>query len=536
MKNETYPFMGVQVGSCVFAAPGKFNPTVIDGKITTTILQEAEWRSIRGQSNFVYTKEMNQGSFGVSGSHGLSGLSKINWSLSAYLGKAAAESSKSVKVNFEVMACGGVEHVDFANLTPSLLMAGMKRGPQQDLTKALNAYLDLSKFLKDKGKDLFDALTWAAPKDAKSQEYKDHKKFHDLFQAWMTSVSSFKLAYGEGMVVAAAWGGIGIVSVELTHKDRDNNWKYGGEAQFSYANAFHSVSLHALYDGSQSSGGADVKGAVEGFHVGSCVATQTEKWLAAVESSLLKGLDQTDIMAKAQEVKVGAAIKDPPPFVKPQEDKGIADKIKSIDGLDALKAYAKAAAYDEERKKKGNEKLTLEEFLQRAEEPADRRKLDDLHNAAVNSDVRTIPPSHPKKRVAAKAAAVKASAATRAKTVKQRAKAASAESSPFSGYVPLGLWISNWDHLFPWLATGWLNSIMDTQTASTVVRYRAMMQDFLALSRLYYIADNCHFELDVLRVEFRQIAESFGNACNVLQEATTEDEYEVKMQEAYHGS
>ena len=74
---------------------------------------------------------MNKGSFGLSGSHGISGLSKVNWSVSAYLGKASAESSKSVKVNFEIMVCGGVEHVDFENLTPSLLLAALKPAARQ---------------------------------------------------------------------------------------------------------------------------------------------------------------------------------------------------------------------------------------------------------------------------------------------------------------------------------------------------------------------------------------------------------------------
>lgn len=529
--------MGVQVGCCVYPSPGRFSPTVIDGKITATIEQEKSWESIRGQSSYVYSKEMNKGSFGLSGSHGISGLSKVNWSVSAYLGKASAESSKSVKVNFEIMVCGGVEHVDFEKLTPSLLLAALKPAAQQQLTRALDAYLELNEHLKKRGKELLEVLGAPEPKDKDSEEYKEHKRFHKEFENWMTRVSDFKIAHGDGMVVAAAWGGIGGVSMEIKSTSHDSSWKYGGEAEFSYASAVNSVSARAVYDGSRSGGDAGVSVSLDKYSVGNCVAKQTSNWLADLKGMALDALIKAEVLQKAPDMAFDAKITKAPEFVKPKEDKGVASKIQSIDSLDALKAYAKASAYDEARKQKGNEKLTLEEFLRKAEKPADRQKVEDLQKVAVSGDAQVIPSSPPKKRVTNAAVSVKSVTGMAAKSAK-RSKAASgaaAEAGPFSGYVPLGIWVSNWDHLFPWLATGWLNSILDTQSASVMIRYRMMMQDFLALSRLYYMVHNCNIDLEAVRgIDFKQIAESFGNACDALQEETAEHEYEAKMLEAYH--
>ena len=61
-----------------------------------------------------------------------------------------------------------------------------------------------------------------------------------------------------------------------------------------------------------------------------------------------------------------------------------------------------------------------------------------------------------------------------------------------------------------------------------MIQFRAMVQDFMALSKLYYIADSCKFDVrfedgpDELRVMFDQIADSFANACTALQSDLTE--------------
>lgn len=79
----TKPLYGLQIGSFV-PETGKFIlPPVIDGSITKTIVQSQEWKSMGGRSSYD-TKEMNQGSFGLSGSYGFSGLSRVDAAVSAY--------------------------------------------------------------------------------------------------------------------------------------------------------------------------------------------------------------------------------------------------------------------------------------------------------------------------------------------------------------------------------------------------------------------------------------------------------------------
>jgi hypothetical protein len=51
------------------------------------------------------------------------------------------------------------------------------------------------------------------------------------------------------MVIAVAWGGIGMVTLDLRNKSSETAWKYGGEANFSYAGIGASVSAGATYDG-----------------------------------------------------------------------------------------------------------------------------------------------------------------------------------------------------------------------------------------------------------------------------------------------
>jgi hypothetical protein len=55
-------------------------------------------------------------------------------------------------------------------------------------------------------------------------------------------------------------------------------------------------------------------------------------------------------------------------------------------------------------------------------------------------------------------------------------------------FVPIGVWVCNWADIFPWLATGYCNSIDDTTSAEIMVKFQMMVQDFLTLNRLYRYA------------------------------------------------
>jgi hypothetical protein len=81
-------------------------------------------------------------------------------------------------------------------------------------------------------------------------------------------------------------------------------------------------------------------------------------------------------------------------------------------------------------------------------------------------------------------------------------------------FVPIGIWVSNWAELFPWLATGYLNAIDNTAGAETAIKFRMLQQDFQTLSRLYYYAANYNLSLpaeaNATPSDFTQIADSFA--------------------------
>jgi len=492
-------------------------PSVIDGSITKTIVQSQEWKSMSGNSNYAYTKEMNQGSLGVSGSYGLSGLSTVDAAVSAYVGHSSATSGKSVQLNYEVKVLGGIQHIDFDNLTAATLCAALADTPRQMLEDALEKYNALNTALEPliaSDKTLLNVLGDPATYPEESR----------LYDEWSQAVSDFNRSYGDAIVIGVAWGGIGTVSMDIKTKSDDSSWKYGGEAEFSYAGPAASVAVSAAYDGSQSKGKADVTVICTSFASGSCVKTQTDAWFNEVDGKAFSELADVNVLDKAPDMTLAAKPPKVPAFVKPKPDSTLVSKLGEIKDLKGLKAYAQASAYDKAvaaAKKAGKEPPALSDFLKNTENPADAGGVARLAESVEGNDVNALSPdndndgppppggSHAGRAMAVDAQPMLAPAAARAE-----------EDDAFSDYVPLGVWVASWADLFPWLATGYLNSVTDTKQADSSIRYRVLIQDFLALSKLYYIADSCKFSFpNVSKIDFKKIADSFAGSCATLQQS-----------------
>jgi hypothetical protein len=509
------PFAVSRIGSCAFGATGKFAPSVTRGNITKMNEWSEEWKSMRGQSSYVCTKEMNQGSFGISGSYGVSGISKLNGSVSGYGGKSSAEGGKLTKVNYQVLVCGGIEYVNFDGLNPSLLLAALETGPRQRLEAALDAYVTLNDSLSNR--KLLDVV----------RDRENHSTEYALFEKWLTEVDDFTEDYGNGMVVAVAWGGVGIVTMEITRKSSEETWKYGGGLEFSYGSKVASATVGLTYDGGQTKDMENVHVHCTSFTSGDCVKELTKQWFDTVNNKSFKDLTDVNVLEKAPSMKEAAMVKNPPEFVKPtpaEDPTKLVAKIAKIKGLASNPDFAQARAYVQAKKTKPD--LTLDDFLKEAEKPANAGSSEALGQATASGDTSTVLSNGADISPAAPRASAASVARVSAPTPALRASANEASApNPFKGYVPIAIWIANWDHLFPWLATGCCNSVTDTETASTLIKHRVMIQDFLALSKLYQIADRCKLRLKEVRdIDFSQIANSFAHACSVLQEKSASEE------------
>ncbi|ACT92080.1 hypothetical protein [Dyadobacter fermentans] len=512
------PLFGVSIGSTIYALTGKFSSSVVRDPISLMITQEESQKSMSGESSYVYSDKMNQGSFGMSGAYGVSGASLLKSSLSAYVGNSSAVSSKSVSVNYNAMSVGGVEYINFEELTASDFIAGLNLACQQSILAVLDAYNAVMAESSRSGLNPLNALGNDDPQS---------KLLKDLVTEWINKSERFTREFADGLVVGVIWGAFGGVKMVMTADSSSQSWKYGGQADFSYANVFASVAVKATYDGSQSGGDAKVAVNCTSYVSGSVLAPQIDKWLDQVVNKSFSELADVKVMDKAPDMKITQGAPTIPDFVKPKPGSDIAGKVGEIKDLEGLEALAKASAYD--KAKKENPNLTLDEFLRNADKPADRSQLIDFEEDVSESDIDTLAlETAPRRKRAESVSAV----SYEGKPL-QAEKAAQEVST--KGYVPLGVWIANWPDLFPWMAQGYYNSI-DHIDGEGAVRARVMLQDYQALSRLYYIADSSGItefkrkDPSQPRVTALSIADAFANAAGKIQDIGVNF---GKMQEIY---
>lgn len=497
--NPINPLYGVEIGSTIDATTGKFSMTVVKAPINTMITQEESTKSMSGESSYVYSDQMNQGSFGMSGSYGISGVSKLQSSMSSYVGNSSAVSSKFVAVNYNAFSLGGVEYIDLEQLNASDLIAGLSKGCKQSVMDVLDAYNTVVAAAAELGVDLLIILESDNPK------YADAKK---LVSDWVNVSEKFRSNFGDGLVVGVAWGAFGGVNMLMTSEGSSDSWKYGGQADFSYAGIGKSVAVKATYDGSQSSSETNVKVNCTSFVSGSVLAPQIDEWFKQVSGKTFAELADVKVMDVAPDMKIKEGAPSIPDFEKPKPDGGITSKVGEIKDLKGLEAFAKASAYDEAKKK--NPDLSLEEFLKEAKQPADTEALESFREDVSQNEIDTL--IFENDEILLKTALYATGSSNERESEKTEVK----------GYVPLGIWISNWADLFPWMAQGYYNSI-DNIGNEEAVRQRVMLQDYQALSRLYYIAHSSGItefkrkDPSLPRVSSLSIADAFANAAGSMQ-------------------
>src|SRR5262245_39237657 len=354
------PFYGVTIGSTVDLA-GAFHNTALaqSSQITGMVSQYDDKRSMRGQSDLVYTRQMNQASVSLTGAYGVSGAEKVTAAVSGYWGSSSSASGKTTTIVFEIVMRAGFETVSFDALTPALLMGAMNAGPQQRAMKALQRYNELMQAVK--GSDLVAAMS--DPKDPRYQAVRD------AYAKWDAAAQEFRANYGEGMVVGIVWGGIARSEMTIEDKASTNTWKYGGAAEFTYAGVGASASVGATYDASGSDSKSDVKVSCQGFTSGTCAKWYTDQWDTALDGKAFEAISNIAPLA-APDPPDTPMPKNAPDFVEPTAPKGAEEQVQGVNKPD-LEAAAKVAAYErfkaayDKRRKPGDPEFSvkLEDFL-----------------------------------------------------------------------------------------------------------------------------------------------------------------------------
>ncbi|WP_394773115.1 hypothetical protein [Flavobacterium sp.] len=499
MNGAINPFYAVEIGSIIRGDSGRFQASIIKGPITRMVPDREVMQTMTGSSSYVYTDSLNQGSLGVSGSYGISGLASLNAGLSVYAGNSKAELTKTVAVNYNVQMLSGVEYVNFNDLKAEDLIASLQENPKQMVMTALENYNLLVK--KIGNNNLLTIL----------QHPDEYPKIIKLIEEWVKSVQLFFREHGDGIVVGVIWGGIGTVSLKMISSSGESSWKYGTKGNFTYSGVGKAITIEAAYDGSNAKRESKVDVVANSWSSGGCVAAQVEKWGEIVKNKAFSEICSISLLEKAPQV---STVKDPPKipeFKAPAKDPKITDKIKEITSLDGLNALAKASAY--EKAKETEKGLTLDEFLKRSEEKANPKKVDDLKKDVLENNLDVLKDDFvlQNRSLVAKSRIIG--------QLETKTAIKSEIEKKDDSYTVLGAWIANWPDLFPWLATGYLNSIDDISSTQEIIKKQCLIQDFLTLGKTYYMLDasgisNTEFKMS----PFTQIAASFSQQAGYIRD------------------
>jgi len=467
------PLYGIEVGSIVYETGG-FGATVINKGLTRFIDQQSGVTTLTGNSSYVYTAEMNQGTLGISGSYGVSGLSKFSAGVSAYLGKATAQDSKTLSITWNHLKWAGIEYINFNDLTTASLIEGLYEGPKQLLTQSLEFY---EKMKKQAGKLTEEQIIKALGEDAQNA-------LKTAFTNWRMSVDRFHREFGDGLVVGVVWGGWGAVNLTITTSSAASTWKGGGSADFTYAGAAASVAVSATYNHEQVGKDANAKADVKGYYNGGCVEALVTAWIKNATDLATKGLSELGKANVADLPALNGSVAAPkvPDFVKPDKPEKLTDLFKNIKSVDGLRAYAMAQSY-EKYKESGGEG-TLTQFAEEADKENDVSGIE--KPGIVLPDEADI-----EDRIVLGKEFVDEDHAGKAHDFDDggggllRDKAKAPPDAKGGQFEPLGVWVANWQELFPWLASLRDNRIPAGTAPSLVVKLRMFHQDLITLSRLY---------------------------------------------------
>jgi hypothetical protein len=451
-----------------------------------------------GTSQYIYPDQMNQGSFTAAGSYGISGLSKISGAVSGYVGNTSAKSSESLSINMNLIKWAGIEYIDFNSLTAAELLAGLLPNPQKAAKDALKAFVKLQAAKPDSEK----AKKWMAE--------------------WIRTSAKFYEECGAGLVVGAVWGGWGTVKLDFVKDSKESKWEGGGSASFSYASPEAALDVSATYGHTEDSIGKNARANVSYLVNGDCVEADIKRWaddLSAIAKAGITNLGKEPVShagAMAGQLK-------PPPFPsfnKPEPEKSITDLMGNINSLDGLQAYAKAAAFEKQKKAGGTG--DLEAFLKSADKAND---VSSVPTGAVSPDEVAIIMDEDgridDKQINGDQSAAPGLVVRELEDEKNPGKDKEPGATDLSDYEAIGIYTLPWGQLFPWLVTGQDNRVPQNAPFRVLIQLKTLHQDLLSLARLYdrLAAAGAQVNLYItVPVDFKGISDAFAHGAAVVDE------------------
>ena len=495
------PFAQVSIGSTVSEDGATMTAPVLIEGLTAYSAQISGQTHMSGSSAYLQGENMNQGSFGVTGSYGVSGVSQYSASVSGYVGNVSAHQSHSTSLSINLIMTAGVEYVDFSNLSVTELVAGLKKNEGMRLEKALECFHAMQS-------DLRNAEGDKAPDPA-------------LVENWIAACDAFYAACGTGVVVGVLWGAYGAVTMEFSFAGQETAWTYGGSGKFTYAGTGASVAVSAAYGGSQSSIASNATAQVSGYYNGEALRKEITDWTKELTKTATSGLDKLGDQKIARNdslIQDAPDIKLPSPVTPPAKD-GVAKMIKDVKDMKGLETFAAAAAFDKYRANGGTD--DLDTFLKNRKTAENNIEgiAEGPLPAGDDDSTDTNPPEGGGMLQARRQMLGAAPEAPAGKTHNLSAH-----------YQPMGLWIANWADIFPWLVTGYDNSVPIGAPATNRIRLRTFIQDCRSLERIYHRVFTSGAKMP--DVDFRGIAEGFAHAGGLatgLMKDTTDAELAGKI-------
>ncbi len=338
---------------------------------------------------------------------------------------------------------------------------------------------------------------------------------------WIAKVDKFYQDHGEGVVVGIIWGGLGIVHLNLTGAQSGSKTKFDATANVSFASPTAAVSVEAAYGYTGTEKQSDIKVEVHSVISGSCVAEQVRQWQEMLNKKALDEIAKVKMLENIPSLTTVPPLPKIPEFEKPKKDEKLTDKFDKITSLDGLKALSIASAYDKKTKKYKDDYADWEKKGKKGAEPTKPEPIEDFVKNAeqkqqvdkqvqVDSDRNTL--IHEETEALQTLLAQDSNSEGLEKV----------EGDPYSGFTPLGVWISRWSDLFPWLAKGYSNTL-DTLGLNSSLTRQCMIQDFVALSKIYRYAENSGVSPSSLgfKSPFSVFAEEFQQAAVSLQNGDT---------------